>query len=245
MHLINKLKTKQVGEILKSGAKSASNTSKGVLTSYSYLDTLAFAKAINMRNIITLFALFILIISTDAQIIGSKERSFTDSKRMEYEYQGFGLNTVLFYISSPIMMRRVLPPRKVGEPNPKGRVAFENGKAYEYYELADKASCKFESETEDQAVLTMRFGQDQDELLNFAKVQGMGGDTNFYYELVVGEEKVISFLGLDWELLSHPKVRLNVKEKRNTKVDLDKTKSRGMRMDGTEKKALFQKRKKN
>jgi len=198
-----------------------------------------------MKNLIITVILVGMGVSAHSQIIGSKERSFTANKRFEYEYQGFGLNTVLFYISSPIRMRRVLPPKKDGAPNLKGRVAFENGKAYEYYELADKASCKFESESEDQTILTMRFGQDADELLNFVKTKGVGGDTNEYYELIVKEDKKIDFIGLEWELMSYAKVRLNVKEKRNTKVNVDKTKSRGMRMDGTEKKVLFQKRKKN
>jgi hypothetical protein len=53
---------------------------------------------------------------------------------------------------------------------------------------------------------------------------------------------LINFLGKEWELISYPQVRLNVKEKRNTKVKVDKTKSRGMKMDGTEKKGLLKKK---
>ena len=54
-------------------------------------------------------------------------------------------------------------------------------------------------------------------------------------------ESFVSFLGKEWQLVSYGNVRLNIKDKRNTKVKVDKTKSRGMKMDGTEKKGLFKK----
>ena len=195
-----------------------------------------------MRIFITIILLICFIATTSAQIVGSKKRSFTENKRMEYEYNGFGLNNVLFYVSSAIIMKRVLPKTKDGQTNVKGRVSFENGRAYEYYELVDGASCVFEKESEDQSTLTMRFGQDQDEVLSFVKRAGSGNDQNNYYYLEIGEDKKIAFLGKEWELISWEGVRLDVKEKRNTKVKVDKTKSRGMKMDGTEKKSLFQKK---
>ena len=102
------------------------------------------------------------------------------------------------------------------------------------------------SENEDQSIVTLRFGNDADELLQFKKTKGIGGDENFYYVLVSKEgekegESFVSFLGKEWQLVSYGNVRLNIKDKRNTKVKVDKTKSRGMKMDGTEKKGLFKK----
>ncbi len=200
-----------------------------------------------MRRLGTLILLFFMVITSSGRLIGSKERSFTEDKRMEYAYNDIALTNVLFYISGPITMKRVLPKTKTKEENfNKGRVAFENGQAFEYYELVDGASAKFENESEDETTLTMRFGIDQDEMLKFKKAKG-SGDTNSYYELVSRKgskegENFIDFLGKEWQLISYSKVRLNIKEKRNTKVNVDKTKSRGMKMDGTEKKGLFKKK---
>ena len=139
-------------------------------------------------------------------------------------------------------MKKVLPKTKEAGYNPKGRVAFEKGKAYEYCELVDGASAVFKNEGEDGTSLTMRFGNDQDEVVVFKKTTRAGNDENFYYTLSynLGEKEgqnLINFLGKEWELISYPNVRSNVKEKRNTKVKVDKTKSRGMKMDGTEKRS--------
>ncbi len=203
-----------------------------------------------MRIFVALAVCLAFSISTSAQIIGSKERSFTENKRLEYEYNGIPLTGVLFYISGPITMKRVLPKTKSTDYNPKGRVAFENGRAYEYYELVDGASAIFESESDDQKTMVMRFGQDQDETLRFKKTKGVGNDANNYYVLMSkkGEKEgqnLISFLGKEWELISYASVRLNVKEKRNTKVKVDKTKSRGIKMDGSERKGILGKKKNN
>ena len=183
----------------------------------------------------------VIILSANAQLIGNKEVAFTQNKKMEYEYNNFSMADVLFYISAPILMKRELPKTKDVAYNPKGRVAFENGKAYEYYELVDGASCKFESESDDKKTVSMRFGIDADETLLFNLQKGIGGDENLYYTLVVGDDKNISFLGYKWDLLSNGNVRLNIKEKKNSKVDIDKTKSKGIKMDGTERKGILKK----
>ena len=188
---------------------------------------------------LTILTTFI-ILSANAQLIGNKEVAFTQNKKLEYEYNNFSMSDVLFFISGPILMKRELPKTKDVAYNPKGRVAFENGKAFEYFELVDGASCKYDGDVDKNSV-TMRFGIDADETLLFNLQKGIGGDENLYYTLVVGEDKQVSFLGYKWDLLSNGNVRLNIKEKKNSKVDIDKTKSKGIKMDGTERKGILKK----
>ena len=161
------------------------------------------------------------MLGASAQVFGSQEKAFTENKRNQYEYMGIGFNEVQFYISAPITMKRELPKEVMREgANHKGRVAFENGKQYIYYEQKEGSFCVFERINEDKTEMIMRFGQDQDETLAFILKKGVGSDQNQYYVLKAPDKKV-NFLGYSWDLLSWDGVRLEVKEKSNTKVKVD------------------------
>jgi hypothetical protein len=169
-------------------AKNVGDTSFELLKSVGYLITLAQNQQLfAMKPFLSALVLLVFVTSSSAQLIGSREASFTENKRLEYEYNGIAMTGVLFYISGPITMKKVLPKTKAADYNPKGRVAFENGRAYEYYELVDGASAVFENETEGGASLTMRFGNDQDEVVVFNKTAGVVNDQNFYYVLSYNE----------------------------------------------------------
>lgn len=196
-----------------------------------------------MKNFLILVLLTSLGFSSNAQIIGSRKAGFSENKRMEYEYNNYAMKDVLFYISTNITMKRVLPKEKDTKYNPKGRVAFENGFPYEYYEYLDGASCYFVKESDDKSRLWMNFGADQEELLEFKLKNGRGNDENKYYYLVVKEDKKIDFLGKEWELITHPEVFLLVKEKRTAKAKIQSTKSKGVKLDGTKRKSLLNKKK--
>ena len=197
-----------------------------------------------MKTFISLITLC-AVLPIEAQVFGSQEKAFTENKRNQYEYMGIGFNEVQFYISSPITMKRELPKEVLREgANHKGRVAFENGKQFIYYEQKEGSFCVFEKMSEDKTEMTMRFGQDQDETLVFQLKKGVGSDQNQYYVLKAPDKKV-AFLGYSWDLLSWDGVRLEIKEKSNTKVKVDMTKSKGMKIDGTEKKGVMDKIKGN
>jgi hypothetical protein len=198
-----------------------------------------------MKTFITTLLIVLSATVAQAQLIGSKEKAFTENKRLQYEYMGIGYSDVQFYISSAITMKRELPKAVLKEgANHKGRVAFENGKQYIYFELKEGSYCVFESISDDQSTMTMRFGQDQDETIRFTLKKGVGSDQNQYY-VIDAPEKKVSFLGYEWDLLSWDGARLEVKEKSNTKVKVDMTKSKGMKIDGTEKKGILDKVKGN
>ena len=46
--------------------------------------------------------LFAFIAPSSAQLIGSGQSSFTENKKLEYEYNGIALTSVLFYISGSL-----------------------------------------------------------------------------------------------------------------------------------------------
>ena len=195
-----------------------------------------------MRPLLISFLSTVLILSANAQLIGSREKSFTQNKLAEYEYRQIALSQVQFYISSEINLKRELPKEVLMDgAKVNGTVAFENGKQYVYYVQKKGSFCVFESLSSDKKKITMRFGQDQDETMVFTLKKGVGSDQNSYFVLEAPDKK-ISFLGYTWDLLSWEGVRLEVKEKNNTRVKVDKTKSKGMKIDGTEKKGLLKKK---
>lgn len=187
-----------------------------------------------MKSLLKLFFLFLILFSSTVQ---AQKTSFTASKLMEYEFNDVVMAGVQFYISSMISLKREFTKDDKEQANQRGKVVFESGKAFEYYELKDGSFCVFQSMTEDKSEMVMRFGQGPGEVLAFDLKAGTGVDGEKYYVLKVGDDKVMPYGGHDWELISWTEVRLMVKESRKGgKASVTKTK--GMKIDGTEKKGI-------
>ena len=190
-----------------------------------------------MKSFIGGILTLLIVTTSTAQFmgIGPTEKSFTENKRMQYEDQGYSFSGIQFYTSSEIYLKRELPKETISnETTQKGTIAYENGKKYIYYKLKEGSFCVFESISSNKEVMTLRFGQDQDETIQFKLKPGVGTDQNKYY-VINAPDKQLSFLGYKWELLSWDGCRLEVKEKGKSKVKVQKTKSKGMKIDGTEK----------
>jgi len=192
-----------------------------------------------------IISLLLLSFTTSAQLSG-KERYFTDDDRAKYDYLGGDYSSILFRISHQMLFKRSLPEARGENVNTKkGTVQFENGKAIEYYQIDDNATAIFESISEDKQTMVVRFGADQDEVLKFRLVKGTGSDSKMYFTLVLEKDKKLNFLGYTWDFLSHENVRLVYKGDNDSKVDFNKTKSKGMKLDGTERKSIIDKVKGN
>jgi hypothetical protein len=186
-----------------------------------------------------------MAITSTAQLSG-KERYFTDDDRAKYDYLGGDYSSILFRISHEMMFKRSLPEARGEQVNTKkGQVSFENGRAVEYYQIKDNATATFESISADKKSIIVRFGNDQDEVIKFTQVKGSGNDSKMYYTLVLEPGKKLNFLGYSWDFLSTENVRLVYKGDNDTKLDFSKTKSKGMKLDGTERKSIIDKIKGN
>lgn len=197
-----------------------------------------------MKIFITI-ALLLISFASSAQLSG-KERYFTDDDRAKYDYLGGDYSSILFRISHEMLFKRSLPEARGEQVNTKkGTIQFENGKAVEYYQIKDNATAIFESISDDKQTMVVRFGADQDEVLKFKLVKGNGSDSKMYFTLDLETDKKLNFLGFSWDFLSHENVRLVFKGDNDTKLDFNKTKSKGVKLDGTERKSIIDKVKGN
>lgn len=202
------------------------------------------------------FTLVTLMISSTlfAQLMAKRQPATLDAVMMlELTTQG-NLEEILWYISAPIEIQREVEITKdldIQALMATGKLKIVGGKYFELDKFTSNATGLIEYKKDD--IIAIRFGNDEGRFLEFKLNELSGLETVQYYKLMVKEREKgklsggkVHYAGSDWDLISGSRVSLEFKAKGNTGNKVQKTKVKGLRKDGTERKGLqLPKKKKN
>ena len=194
-----------------------------------------------MKWMIPLLIVLMLPIASNAQIM-SKRRLATQNEIISLKFS-VDLKEVLWYISIPIEMEReILVTKDVDMESlrAKGKVKISGGKVYELAKFPFNSSALFEFEKDD--IIAVRFEHGEERYLKF-KLEPASKTTDVrYYDLQYTEEghtKKVMYGGSEWTLLTSSYARLEYKAKGNMDSKTKKTKVRGLKKDGSERKGVI------
>lgn len=194
------------------------------------------------------FTLVTLMISSTlfAQLMAKRQPATQDAVMMlELTTQG-NLEEILWYISAPIEIQREVEITKdldVQALMATGKLKIVGGKYFELDKFTNNATGLIEYKKDD--IIAIRFGNDEGRFLEFKLNELSGLETVQYYKLLVKDREEgklsggsVHYAGSDWDLISGSRVTLEFKAKGNTGSKVQKTKVKGLRKDGTERKGL-------
>ena len=200
-----------------------------------------------MKGFIFTLATLMISSSLSAQLLAKRQAASQDAVlNLELATMG-NLNEVLWYISDPIEIERQVEVTAehvdIKALQDKGSLKISGGKYYEIYRITNGATGLLEYKKD--GVIAIRYEQGEGRFLEFKLSELSGLETVQYYKLNVKDKEPnklsggkIHYAGSDWELLSGSRVILEFKAKGNSKSKVQKTKVKGLRKDGTERKGI-------
>jgi hypothetical protein len=204
-----------------------------------------------MKKLLALAIVITISGSVHSQLM-SKRRLATENEvfTMEVTYGEDFLTEVLWFISDPIELIREIEVTKdldMKKLMESGKVKMSGGKVYEQAKFTNSASGLFESKND--SSITIRFEQGEGRYLTFVKQEPTAQDVRYYklHKVAGADEKgnYVAYAGDVWKLLAGGYVKLEFKAKGNMKAKTQKTRIRGLKKDGSEKKGVIGVIKKN
>lgn len=195
-----------------------------------------------MKIIIPVLIIILLLpIASKAQLL-SKRRIATENEIFKLSLN-VALDEVLWFISSPIEIQREIEVAKnidLKALQAKGKVKITGGKIYELAKFTSNASALFEFKKSN--IIAVRFEHGEKRYLEFKLTKSSKYSDTRYYDLYVRQykkKKIVRYAGADWQLISGGYAKLEYKAKGNFNRKTKKTKIRGLKKDGTERKGLI------
>jgi hypothetical protein len=199
-----------------------------------------------MKGLFFTLATVLISSSLFAQLMAKRQPATQDAIMMlELTTQG-NLEEILWYISDPIEIQREVEITKdldIQALMATGKLKIVGGKYFELDKFPSNATGLIEYKKDD--IIAIRFGNDEGRFLEFKLNELSGLETVQYYKLLVKEREKgklsggkVHYAGTDWDLISGSRVTLEFKAKGNTGSKVQKTKVKGLRKDGTERKGI-------
>jgi len=200
-----------------------------------------------MKKFVFLFSLLVIVNALDAQIM-SKRRLATENEIFSLELTlGEGnLTEVLWYVSTPIMIQREIDRSKVADMKSlmeKGKVKISGGKVYELAQFVSNVSGLYHFKKDE--TIAIRYENEEARFLEFELADPVSQDVRYYnlkYQTDADGNKIVNYGGAEWKLVSGSYAKLEYKAKGNFNAKVQKTKIRGLKKDGSEKKGIFEKK---
>ena len=163
--------------------------------------------------------------------LGTQKKVFTVNSKAELEYRGMKMDTVLYYISGEVELKRLISIKDTASGTQNGkRMVFENGKAYEYKKITKTATGICDKVLKNTFIIRFEIGDGN--VLIFKPEKRSGDEVAKYYLVSKGDN--LTYGGYNWEILIGKNTYLYWKPKVKNKNKKSKDKVKGMNKDGSE-----------
>ncbi|RLD19622.1 MAG: hypothetical protein DRI71_11560 [Bacteroidetes bacterium] len=200
-----------------------------------------------MKGLFFTLATLLISSSLQAQLLAKRQAASQDAiMSLDLATRG-NLEEVLWYISDPIEIEREVEIKAehvdIQALQDKGSLKISGGKYFEIYKITNGATGLLEYKKD--GVIAIRYENGEGRFLEFKLSELTGLETVQYYKLNVKKADpnklsggTVHYAGADWNLLSGSRVILEFKAKGNSSSKTKKTKVKGLRKDGTERKGI-------